>query len=208
MATLSADVITQSLYSAYDLAAINTPLIGGVAELAEDYLKANKYNKEKSIDSLIRWQCSKAGMSGLILGIPGGFLAAGTIPMDIFNTFVIQMRLASSIAYINEYDLHSDQVKIMCIATACGAKTADVLKGVGVKVGEAYAKKMISSISRETIKQINKAVGTRLLTKFGEKGVINLGKLLPIVGGVIGGSVDTIATYATGKAAKGLFKSE
>ena len=49
--------------------------------------------------------------------------------------------------------------------------------------------------------EINKRVGYQLVTKAGEKGVINLTKLVPLVGGPIGAAVDgvsckTIAGYA------------
>ena len=54
----------------------------------------------------------------------------------------------------------------------------------------------------KVIYQINKKVGFRLVTKFGQKGIINLGKLVPIVGGVIGGTVDTVGTLTVGKQLK------
>lgn len=57
----------------------------------------------------------------------------------------------------------------------------------------------------EIIKQINKRVSFRLVTKFGEKGVINLGKCVPIVGGVIGGTVDVVGTHTIGKISKRVF---
>ncbi len=49
--------------------------------------------------------------------------------------------------------------------------------------------------------EINKKVGFRLITKFGERGVINLGKLVPLVGGPVGAAVNvatmrTVGTYA------------
>ena len=44
------------------------------------------------------------------------------------------------------------------------------------------------------MKTINQKVGFRLLTKFGETGAINLGKAVPVVGGVIGGSFDFATT--------------
>ena len=48
-------------------------------------------------------------------------------------------------------------------------------------------------------------MGFRLVTKFGEKGIVNLGKAVPLVGGVIGGTVDTIGTTVIGKTAKYVF---
>ena len=56
--------------------------------------------------------------------------------------------------------------------------------------------------------KINQQVGFRLFTKFGEKGLVNLHKAIPVLGGIIGGSVDAFSTYAIAKAAKALFLDE
>jgi hypothetical protein len=42
------------------------------------------------------------------------------------------------------------------------------------------------------ITKINQKVGFRLLTKFGSKGVINLGKMVPLTGGIIGGTESVV----------------
>jgi hypothetical protein len=44
-----------------------------------------------------------------------------------------------------------------------------------------------------------------LLSKYGEKGAINIGKAVPLVGGVIGGTVDLIATNVIGNTARKIF---
>ncbi|MDK2586621.1 hypothetical protein QOZ83_12185 [Romboutsia sedimentorum] len=44
------------------------------------------------------------------------------------------------------------------------------------------AKYLVKKIPNEVIKNINQKLGFRLLTKFREKGVINLGKCIPLVG--------------------------
>lgn len=54
----------------------------------------------------------------------------------------------------------------------------------------------------KVIRQINKKVGFRLVTKFSQKGVVNLSKLIPVVSGIIGGSVDTVGILTIGKTAK------
>ena len=64
---------------------------------------------------------------------------------------------------------------------------------------------LIKKIPFSVIKQINKAVGFRMVTKFGQKGVINLGKCIPVVGGVIGGGVDLFSTRSIAKIAKKVF---
>ena len=47
-----------------------------------------------------------------------------------------------------------------------------------------------------------------MVTKFGQKGVINLGKCIPLVGGVIGGTVDAVGTLTIGKTAKKIFTND
>ena len=48
-------------------------------------------------------------------------------------------------------------------------------------------------------------MGFRFITKFGEKGVINLGKMVPLAGGVIGGGMDVASTTAIGHSAIKMF---
>lgn len=63
----------------------------------------------------------------------------------------------------------------------------------------------IKNISSETLKAINKAVGFRLLTKFGTTGVINLGKMVPIIGGLVGAGLDGYTTNLIGDKAREIF---
>ncbi len=61
----------------------------------------------------------------------------------------------------------------------------------------------------EVIKRVNRAVGFRLLTKFGQTGVVNFGKAIPLVGGAVGATfVGGAVTLAAGKVAKSLFLAE
>ena len=53
--------------------------------------------------------------------------------------------------------------------------------------------------------KINQKVGFRLLTKFGEKGAVNLVKMLPLVGGVIGGGIDIVGTKIIANKAYSVF---
>lgn len=56
------------------------------------------------------------------------------------------------------------------------------------------------------LKEINKKVGFRVITKAGEKGTVNLMKVVPIVGGVVGAGFDGVFINSCGKTAKIIFK--
>ena len=60
---------------------------------------------------------------------------------------------------------------------------------------------LIKKIPGKVLTKINQKVGFRFITKFGTKGIINMGKLVPGVGAVIGGGLDLVETKAIGNRA-------
>ena len=113
--------------------------------------------------------------------------------------------MIAAIAHMRGYDLKDDQVKTFVFVCLTGQSASDILKQAGIRFGTQLSKALIKKIPGEVIKSINRAVGFRLVTKFGEKGIVNLGKAVPLVGGFIGGTVDGIGTNVIGKTAKKLF---
>ena len=76
----------------------------------------------------------------------------------------------------------------------------------GASASNSITYKVIEQLPRSLLVKINEMVGFRLLTKAGEKGIINLTQIVPVVGGVIGGGVDAITCRIVGKAAKRAFQ--
>jgi len=60
---------------------------------------------------------------------------------------------------------------------------------------------MIKKIPGKVLTKINQKVGFRFITKFGTKGIVNLGKMVPLAGAVIGGGIDLAETKAMGNRA-------
>ena len=113
--------------------------------------------------------------------------------------------MIAAIAHMRGYDLKDDQVKTFVLVCLTGKSASYILKKAGIKAGAGIAKQAIKKIPGEIINSINKAVDFRLVTKFGEKGVGNLGKAVSLVGGIIGGTVDGVGTNIIGKTAKRIF---
>jgi hypothetical protein len=91
-----------------------------------------------------------------------------------------------------------DKVKTLVFACLTANSAKEVLKDIGIAVGNKLAMNVVKSISGKTLIEINKKVGFKLFTEFGEKGVINLGKAVPLLGGLIGGSFDAYTTNTIG----------
>lgn len=131
-------------------------------------------------------------------------LTAGKVQkaLDWACVMYIQIRMIAAIAYIGGYDLKDDNVRSFVYLCLCGNAAKDVLKKAGIKIGMQFTRSAIRNVSSEIIKSINKAVGFRLLTKFGQKGSI---KLVPLAGGIVGGAFDGISTNITGNIARETF---
>ena len=81
----------------------------------------------------------------------------------------------------------------------------EILKQAGINVGRKLTQKVIQQIPGKVFIEINKKIGFRLMTKAGEKGIVNAMKVVPIVGGVVGGVFDAYTCRLTGSAAKKIF---
>jgi uncharacterized protein (DUF697 family) len=148
---------------------------------------------------------SKAGASGFLTSVGGLITLPVAIPANMASVLFIQVRMIAAIAHMAGYDLKDDKVKSLVYICTVGNGAKDLLKDIGIAIGERAAINLIQKISEKTITNINQRVGFKLLTKFGSSGAISLGKAVPLVGGVIGGTFDTVTTLAVGKAAKKTF---
>lgn len=167
-----------------------------IDELVDDY--ASKYaNIEDAARAMINMQLVKNATSGFLSGA-AGFLALpvsiAAIPANIANVLYVQLRMVAALAAMGGYDVRTDQVQTMVYVCIAGSAATDILKDAGVKVAGKFAKSAIQQMPRATLTKINQAVGFRFVTKFGETGIVNLGKMIPLAGGVIGGAFDFSTT--------------
>lgn len=198
----------QVLDWAYEKSLNGLPGTLSAEELAEEYLAKNNYDAIKASDSLISWQVGKCATSGFLTGLGGIITLPVAIPANISSVIYVQMRMIAAVAYIGGYDIKDDSVKSLVYMCLTGNAAVEIAKEVGIKIGTKLTQSAIQKISFETIKRINQVVGFRLITKFGQKGVVNLGKAVPLIGGVIGGGVDLASTKVIGKISKEVFLSK
>lgn len=190
-------LIMKTLDFAYEKAVNGVPGFDSAEEMAQDYMNSHD-DKVKSANSLIRWQVSKAGTSGFLTGLGGIITMPITIPINLASVIYIQIRMIAAIAIMGGCDLKDDKVKSLVYMCMAGNGAKDILKDIGIVVGRKLTTSMIKNISGKTISAINQKVGFRLLTKFGGKGVLNLGKTVPLLGGLIGGTFDSVTTNVIG----------
>ena len=186
--------IMNLLDSCYEKCLNGIPKVSpSVEEMANDYLKKYK-TKEEACKAMIRNQITKCATSGFITGFGGFITMPVTLPANITSVIYVQMRMIACTSYMAGFDLDSDQTQTFVYACLAGVAVNNVIKQAGIKFGVKFANGLIKKIPGKVLTKINQKVGFRFVTKFGTKGIINLGKLIPGVGAVIGGGLDLVET--------------
>lgn len=189
-------LIAKTLDWAYERA------LSGLGGVDSAYALANSYMQkegtlEQQVDSLIKWQVSKAAASGFLTGIGGVMTLPITIPANIASVIYIQIRMITAIAHMGGHDVNSDRVRALVYISMVGNGAKELLKDFSVKAAQHFVSKALVTIQEK--------VSVKLASKLGVKSASSLGKLVPIAGGVVGGAFDAVSTRAVGKVAKRIF---
>ena len=164
-----------------------------VSEFADEYLEKYKDSKLAS-KKLVNNQILKCTTSGFLTGLGGVLTIPIALPANITSVLYVQMRMIAAVAYLNGYDLNGDETHSFVYACLVGISLNNVVKQTSIVFGVKVCNTLVKKLPGKVLTKINQKVGFRLFTKFGTKGLVNLGKLVPVVGGVIGGTLDFAET--------------
>ena len=156
---------------------------------------------EADIDRWIRNAYTQAGAAGFVTNLGGMLTLPVALPANFVGTAAVQMRMIAKIAATRGYDLQSDEVKAFVFACLLGNAAADALKDAGLRIGMRVGLRLGPAV----LQRLNQTVLSRLLTRLGALGAVNLTKVVPILGGVIGGGLDAASTRVVGQVAKRVF---
>ena len=195
---LSQEDIMKILDTCYDKSMQGIPYVSPTVEqIATEYME--KYpTTEQACKAMIKSQIIKCTTSGFLTGFGGFITMPITLPANITSVLYVQMRMIACAAYMAGFDLKSDETQTFVYACLAGVAVNEMLKQAGIKFGIKLTNSLIKKIPGKFLTKINQKVGFRFITKFGVKGIINMGKLVPGVGAVIGGGLDLVETKAIG----------
>lgn len=204
---LTQEKILSLLNWAYDKAISGYLKFDTAEQLAQSFKDHRSTNEQ--VNSLIRWQNIKSATVGFITGSGGVFTLPVAVPANFATILLIQIRMIAAIAHLNGHDIKDEKVRTLVYIALCGNSVKSILKKTGIDLGTKVTATLIQKyLTLEMIAQINKSVGFKLLTKTSTSGVINLGKAVPVVGGLIGGGFDAFTTNLIGNAARDIFVKE
>ncbi len=175
-------------------------LMKGARQIAEEHM-ARHADVDTAVARIIATRVRLAGATGFATGMGGLLTLPVTIPVDAAAFYVLAGRCSAAVAHARGYDITADEVRSVILISLLGAGGTAVAAEVGVTIGNKAALAALKALPDSALIAINKRVGFRLLTKFGSTGVINLVRVVPLVGGGTGavvniGSMRGIGRYA------------
>jgi hypothetical protein len=179
-------------------------ILPSAKKVASDHLK-DSADPQAAIEAIINWRTAYAAGSGFVTGVGGIAAMPIAIPAGLLATYALGANTAAAVAYVRGYDIDTEQVRTLILLCLIGESAEQVLKNAGIAIGTKLTKVMLQQIPGKVFIEINKRVGFRLITKAGEKGVVNVAKMVPLVGGVVGAGFDGFFVNSCGKAAQTLF---
>lgn len=202
---ISQEEIMQLLNKLYEqstqgIAKVSPP----IEELAADYLQKNS-DVDAAAKQFVNYQIAKCTTSGFVAGLGGLIMLPVALPANVGSVLYVQMRMIACLAYMGGFDTDSDQVQTLVYACLAGISIDQIIKQAGIQFGNKLAMAMVKKIPGEVLAKINQKVGFRFLTKFGTKGVINIGNAVPIIGGIISGGFDFAETKTIANRAYKMF---
>ncbi len=181
--------------------------IPSAEEAARHYRDTNS-SIEDAINSLIGWRTTYGASVGFVTGLGGLPALPFGIAGSLASSYALGASTAATIACLRGYNPHSNEVKTLILLCLIGEAGEEILRQAGIQVGKVVLKKVIQGIPGKVFIEINKKVGFRLMTKAGEKGIVNLMKFVPIAGGIVGAAFDGIFVNLCGGMAKKFFPSD
>lgn len=154
---------------------------------------------ELALRGLIRLHSGLAGAQGFVTNL-GGFAAmAVAIPANVVGVTLVQCHLVAGIAHLRGYDLEDPRVRNAILACMLGEDTVrDLLKHkrlpsspMALATSPVHDPELDSTLSREVTSEL-------VARTAGRRAVTLIGRRVPFLGGVVGGSSDAYATWQIG----------
>ncbi|MEO6604162.1 MAG: EcsC family protein [Aeromicrobium sp.] len=169
------------------------------AASADTKLVDHNGDVELALRGLIRLHCGLAGAQGFVTNL-GGFAAmAVAIPANVVGVTLVQCHLVAGIAHLRGYDLEDPRVRNAILACMLGEDTVrDLLKHkrlpsspMALATSPVHDPELDSTLSREVTSEL-------VARTAGRRAVTLIGRRVPFLGGVVGGSSDAYATWQIG----------
>ena len=167
--------------------------------------RSNTRTTEAAVSKIARTTVIRGAVGGFVTSVGGFVTMPVALPLNVAEFYVQATRMVASIAVLRGYDIDDPRVRTAVLLTLVGSDADEVLAKAGLATGGG---RMVSLATRQLppagLLILNKAIAFRLLRGVGEQAFAKLGRGVPLLGGLVGGGIDTwmmkrIADHAIGE---------
>ncbi len=170
------------------------------AAAADKQLREQGGDVDKAIHEVIENHVRYAAAQGFVTNVGGLVTAAVAIPVNVTGLTLIQCRLVAGIAHLQGYELTDQRVRNAVLACLLGEDSVKNLirkkklpsTPMGIATAPTYDEHLNRIVAAEvTSELLTKVAGKRIAT--------TVGRRVPVVGGLFGGSADAYGTWQVGR---------
>lgn len=161
----------------------------------------------RAVDAMISRHVRYSAIEGFATNIGGLVTAAVTMPANVTGLALIQCRMIACIAHLHGADLDDPRLRSAVLATLAGPDSVKKMRKQG-KLPGGPAKLLSLPADPELEKSLGAKVATDLLTQVsGKRLAVTVGRKIPLVGGAVGMTADSLATWRVGRYAEREFRA-
>ncbi|GCE78978.1 EcsC family protein [Komagataeibacter oboediens] len=171
---------------------------GTAQDMARTYLARHGNDPHRAARALIRWQNTKAATAGFISGLGGLATLPVALPANVAGVLYVQVRMITAIAAMGGHDIHDPAVKAACLACLSEVGMEEVAKNIGLSLAGST---VVNNLGNRMAAEAKKHLARHALHAVAARGLAHTAAIVPVLGGVIGGTFDGLKTNRIGRAA-------
>ena len=193
---------TRLVQNILDLGIDGKGFFHSATKVADDALAAHR-DPEAAVDAIVRQHIRLGAASGFVTSAGGFITLPVALPANVLGFYLIATRMTAAVAKVRGYDIRQEEIRTAVLLTLVGADADDLLKKAGMaSPGGTLSNLAAQRLPGPAMMVIQKGVGFRLLATAGKNMFVRLGKIVPIVGGVIGAGLDGFMQHRVAISAK------
>ena len=171
-------------------------------EIAATALKHARGDRDQALRIIVRDHRQLGAVGGFVTGLGGFFTMPISLPANVLEFYLLATRMTAATAKVRGYDIDQPEIRSAILLTLAGADSEDLLKKAGLQAaGGKLSSLAFDRLPAPALMVLNKAVGFRLLGRIGQGTFARLGRLVPVVGGLLGAAIDVYMLGRIGKQA-------
>jgi hypothetical protein len=193
--------------SAFVQQALHRAIVGvgplpGAADAAQKQL-AERRDVDRAIRDIVESHIAYAGAGGFVTNIGGLVTTAVTLPANVTGLALIQCRMVAAIAHLRGYDIDDPRTRNAILLTLLGEEKVNRQVAAKKLPAPPMALATAPTIDPSLDRIVAAEVASELITRVaGKRMAVVVGRRVPVVGGLVGGGADALATFRIGSYAR------